>query len=387
MKCASALATAPDSSRAFREALAKLEQDLAGGPADLAVAFVSPHHADRLNELASQLMQSGIARHVIGCGAESVVADGREIENEPAVALWAIRRPGLNVQPIRLEDPSSGLGELAAPPEVPQHGDGRVLVVLGDPFTFPTDDWLAAINSETPGLRLVGGMASAADRPGANRLVLDSATFDDGGVAVLIDGPIRVDTVVSQGCRPIGRAMLITKADNNLIRELGRRPAVEVFRELYESLPPDEKRLVQQGLHIGRVTNEYREKFGRGDFLVRNVLGVDDSGALFITDRVRVGQTVQFHVRDAASADEDLRELLRQPGPDAHAAGALLFTCNGRGTRLFPGPDHDAAMLRKRIGEIPTAGFFAMGELGPIGGQNFMHGYTASIALFREAEE
>ncbi len=174
-----------------------------------------------------------------------------------------------------------------------------------------------------------------------------------------------------------------------MIRDLGRRPALEVLREIFEELPPDDQERVQSGLHIGRVINEYQETFRRGDFLVRNVMGADDDGGIAITDVVRVGQTIQFHVRDAETADEDLRRLVEtelQDRPAARAGGALLFSCNGRGTRLFDEPDHDVGVLRELLGPIPVAGFFAMGELGPVGGQNFVHGYTASVILFEQAE-
>ena len=181
--------------------------------------------------------------------------------------------------------------------------------------------------------------------------------------------------------------MIVTRAENNVIRELGRRPALESLRDIFQELSDDDQRRIQDGLHIGRVINEYRGDFQRGDFLVRNVIGVDrDSGALGITDRVRVGQTVQFHVRDAATADEDLRALLRldRGANPRRPAAALVFSCNGRGTRLFPGPDHDARTVRAEAGDVPLAGFFAQGELGPVGGQNFIHGFTASVALFEE---
>ena len=202
-----------------------------------------------------------------------------------------------------------------------------------------------------------------------------------------ISGGVVVRTLVSQGCRPIGRPIIVTRADRNLIRELGRRPSLEVLRELFEELPTEDQERVESGLHIGRVINEYQDTFGRGDFLVRNVMGADDTGGIAINDMVRVGQTVQFHVRDAETADEDLRSMVegeRLDRPATRVAGALLFSCNGRGTRLFPGPDHDVGVLRERYGPVPVAGFFAMGEIGPIGGQNFVHGYTASIVLFEE---
>jgi hypothetical protein len=191
----------------------------------------------------------------------------------------------------------------------------RAMLLLGDPFSFPADQWLKRINAGSPGLRVIGGMASAGQAAGRNRLALDGQVFDDGAVAIVLDGPVRVRTVVSQGCRPIGRPMLVTKADRNLIKELGRRPAMEVLRETFDALSEDDQERVRQGLHIGRVINEYQESFHRGDFLVRNVMGADEEGSIAINDLIRVGQTVQFHVRDADSADEDLQSLLEGPPP------------------------------------------------------------------------
>ena len=207
---------------------------------------------------------------------------------------------------------------------------------------------------------------------------------------MVLGGLVALHPLVSQGCRPIGRPLIVTLAEQNVIRELGRRPALEVLRDVFETLPMDDQHRVQGGLHIGRVINEYQESFDRGDFLVRNVIGADDAGGIAITDVVRVGQTVQFHVRDAETADEDLRLLMeteRLDRPRARIAGALLFSCNGRGTRLFPDPHHDVTAIHDRYGPIPVAGFFAMGELGPVGGQNFVHGYTASVVLFEATSD
>jgi small ligand-binding sensory domain FIST len=208
-----------------------------------------------------------------------------------------------------------------------------------------------------------------------------------GAVGVLLQGELGIRSIVSQGCRPIGRHMVVTRAQDNVILELGGRPPLAQLQQLWQELTPEEQQLLQRGLHVGRVINEYQGEFQRGDFLVRNVLGLDrDNGSLAITDWIRVGQTVQFHVRDSQTADEDLHALLqidlsaheRQPG------GALIFSCNGRGSRLFPAPHHDARAIRTEAGPIPLAGFFAAGELGPIGGQNFIHGFTASVVLFED---
>jgi small ligand-binding sensory domain FIST len=259
------------------------------------------------------------------------------------------------------------------------------VLLLGDPFSFPTDTFLARMNEDAAGVPVLGGMASGIRGTGQCRLVQGPEVQQRGAVGVLLEGEIGLRWIVSQGCRPIGRPMVITSAEENVILGLGGQTPFEQLRQLWASLDPREQELFQGGLHIGRVLNEYQAEFQRGDFLIRNVAGLErQSGALIITDHVRVGQTVQFQVRDADSADEDLRALL-QLDMNAHEqrpAGALVFSCNGRGSRLFGRPDHDAGAVRQEAGPIPLAGFFAMGELGPVGGQNFIHGFTASVALF-----
>jgi len=382
MTCASALSTDRDAASAVTDVVDRVGLAFASGPADLAVVFATSHHAETLGRVAQEIRRRGLARHTLGCSAESVIGEDREVEAEPALSLWAIRLPGVELTPRRLTFDGTGL-----------HGwDGvgsdSALILLGDPFSFPADQFLKTVNAEAPGFRVVGGMASAGATPGRNRLVLDDQVHDAGAVAIGLGGPVGVRTVVSQGCRPIGRAMVVTRAESNVLRELGGRPAMEVLREVFDALDGDDQERVQQGLHIGRVINEYQPTFGRGDFLVRNVLGADDAGGIAVSDVIRVGQTVQFHVRDADSADDDLRTLLggeRSARPGSHVRGALVFSCNGRGTRLFGGPNHDVATLHEQVGPVPAAGFFAMGELGPVGGQNFVHGFTASVALFEDA--
>jgi small ligand-binding sensory domain FIST len=382
MKCASALSTTRSTEFALNDVIDRTVSTLGGQPADLAVVFASAHHAGAFDRLASELARRRVARHVLGCTGESIVGEDREVEDEPALALWTITLPGIDVRPVRLtfdEEGVSGWSEGALDPE------RRSVLLLGDPFSFPTDEFLKALHAESPRLRVMGGMASAGRSPGENRLILDGEVFDDGAVAVVLDGPLKLRSVVSQGCRPIGRSMIVTRAERNIIRELGRRPVLEVLREVFDSLSAEDQDRARNGLHLGRVINEYQERFDRGDFLVRNVLGTDDAGGLAITDVVKVGQTVQFHIRDSETADEDLRGLLaneQSAREDGRVAGALLFSCNGRGTRLFPEPNHDVGVIHAQLGPVPVAGFFAMGELGPVGGQNFVHGYTASIVLF-----
>jgi small ligand-binding sensory domain FIST len=385
MRCAVALSTIQNSEAALREVVDRLAEKFAGMTADLAVVFASMHHAEILGKVGSELTARGLGRHVIGCTGETIIGEAREVEGEPALSAWAIRLPEAELKPIRIDEGVDGLDALSGFTAGPDS-----ILLLGDPFSFTPDPWLQKLNALAPGLRVMGGMASGSHSPKQNRLLLDGQVFDDGAVGVAIGGKIEVRTLVSQGCRPIGRPMIVTRAERNMIRELGRRPCLEVLREVFEELPEDDQERVQTGLHIGRVINEYQETFRRGDFLVRNVMGADDTGGIAITDLVRVGQTVQFHVRDAETADEDLKSLIdteRLDHSEAKVAGALLFSCNGRGTRLFEDPDHDVGVIRERFGPIPVAGFFAMGEIGPIGGQNFVHGYTASVVLFEESAQ
>jgi small ligand-binding sensory domain FIST len=385
MRCISVLSTARTTNAAFHQVVEKLDARPAPRHADLTMIFSSTHHAKSLGRIASAFLEESRTRHVLGCTGESIVGEDLEVEDGPALAVWSVSLPGVEIQPVRLEEPGETPSELKLALENP---DQALMLLMGDPFSFRADQFLNQINKDIRGLRVVGGMASGSQAPGGNQLVLDGGAFEDGAVALLLRGRISVRTVVSQGCRPIGRPMIVTKAEQNIIREVGRRPTLEVLRDMFQELSSEDQRKVQDGLHIGRVINEYQESFDRGDFLVRNVSGADDSGAIQITDVIRVGQTVQFHVRDAETADEDLRvHLLRARDSAAGSgspAGALLFSCNGRGTRLFDRPNHDVSLIHEILGPIPVAGFFAMGEIGPIGGQNFVHGFTASIVLFEQ---
>jgi len=380
---ASALSTLPDAGAAAGEAC---ERALAGfdGTPDLAFLFFSAHHVAAAEQIAAQVCDAIGTDNLLGCSGESIVGVGQEVEMEPALSLWLARLPGTSAWPMRLEyQRAVNEGAFIGWPEALPNdwSDHSALLVLGDPFSFPADLLLELVNDEHPGVPVIGGMASAGQTPGCNRLLLGRAAVDQGAVAVLLQG-VRIATVVSQGCRPIGEHYVITKAERNVIHELGGVPAYHRLEELFQTLSTREQRMVQQGLHVGRVVNEYQEQFEQGDFLIRNVVGVDpEAGAIAIGDYARPGQTVQFHIRDADTADAELRQLLSRVEPPA--AAALLFTCNGRGTRLFTQPHHDAAAIQSAAGPIPLAGLFAAGELGPVGGKNFMHGFTASIALFQ----
>ena len=376
-----------DTVEAIAEACSSAMEQLGGAP-DLAIVFLSADHSSNDVDIAGELHARLGTQHIIGCSGESIVATGKEVEGASAVSLWLARLPGVTATTMHLSfvrAPEGG--SLVGWPHslTDAWPADAVMLALGDPYSFPAELLLQLVNDEHPGVPVVGGMASAASSPGENLLICGEKSFHEGAVAVLLHGPIRVRTLVSQGCRPIGEPFVITKADRNVILQLGGMPAYQRLIEVYQTLATSEQDMVRRGLHVGRVVTEYQDKFEQGDFLVRNVVGVEEeTGGIAIGDYVRVGQTVQFHVRDADTADAELRQLLALAKHDSanHWAGGLLFTCNGRGTRLFSEPHHDAAAIRDAFGDIPVAGFFAAGELGPVGGHNFIHGFTASLALF-----
>jgi small ligand-binding sensory domain FIST len=396
MRCGCGVSTQPQLDAAIREAVAAARADLGGEPvgsdsaqvADLGIVFVSAAYGPGIRPMMEHLADLVPAAHVLGTTAEGVLAGDREYETGPAVTVWLARLPGAWLKCVSLEYTQTPDGGMFAgwPAELAAHMPANAsLILLADPFSFPVDSLIRRLDEEHPGMPIVGGMASGGTKPGSNTLAIGSRTYDSGAVGFLIGGGVRVRPVVSQGCRPIGRPLVITKSQENLIVELGGVPALQRLREMYGDLDDADRELVRSSLHVGRAASEYLDTFRRGDFLVRNVLGADpDSGVIAVGDLVRTGQTVQFHVRDAASADEDLRELLCGSPTDAEPAGALVFTCNGRGSRLFAEPSHDAKCLQRCLGPLPAAGFFAQGEIGPIGSRTFLHGFTASIALFEQ---
>ena len=362
-----------------------------GGKIDAVYAFFTSHHRDSAEDILERLWLELDPQALIGCSAEGVIGGDREIERQPGIAVLAAQLPDVRLHPFHLSGRTEWHDVLSDPAELTDRlGLGpqtRALIMFGDPFTTPTDQLLAAIDQAAPGVPVVGGMASGAQRPGNNVLLRNDQTFSDGIVGMALGGPLRVQTVVSQGCRPIGSPLVITRSRENVIEQLGGKPAMQALQEVVESVSDRERQLLEDGLLIGRAISEYRERFGRGDFLVRNLIGADrQSGALAVADYVKTGQTVQFHVRDAQTADEDLSLMLEAPKAEGPPAGGLLFSCNGRGTRMFPEACHDIAAVRRAFPAAPFAGFFAAGELGPVGGRNFIHGHTASLALFRPQE-
>jgi small ligand-binding sensory domain FIST len=355
---------------------------LGGAGVDLAFVFLSPAHLVEAEAAAEAVREELAPRHLLGCVAEGVVGRVRELEEGPAVAVWAGALPGAEIECFHAAAVQRDEGIVVA--DFPELDDPGLVALLVDPFTFPAGPFLTRLNEAHEQIPLVGGIAAGGGRPGAQALILDGAVHAEGAVGVVVSG-LPVLTVVSQGCRPIGREAVITRCEGNVVYELAGKPALERLRTEIATLSSEEQALAARGLLAGLVIDENRPEYDTGDFLMRGLLGADEaSGALALGDIARVGQTLRFFVRDAASADADLREALGDALRRARPAGALLFTCNGRGTNMFPQPDHDARVVAEALGTQALAGFFCGGEIGPVGGKAFLHGFTATLAVFLE---
>ena len=351
----------------------------------VALLFVSGPHVAAFDDIAAAVRRTLGPEVMAGTSAVSVIGGPTEVEDTAAVSLWAAGLEGAGpALPVRLEAVTTPDGaELVGMPAEASRPD-RTLILMADPYTFPADDLLDHAAERYPGLRIVGGLASAGG-PGSNRLALDGDVCADGAVGVLLPVGAGCRFVVSQGCRPVGAPYTVTASEGNVVGEMGGRPALTRLVDLVRAADPGERDLLSRGLHIGMVIDEHKDSFGPNDFLIRSVLGADRStGAVAIGAAVPVGSTLQYHVRDRDTADADLRAMLAGA---AGAAGALVFTCNGRGVNLFGEPHHDAALVHEATGGGAVAGMFCAGEMGPVGGRNHVHGFTASVLLFDSGEE
>ncbi|MBS0152211.1 MAG: FIST C-terminal domain-containing protein [Nitrospira sp.] len=388
MQFAVALSRQVDTDAAALEVAAGIRARVAGAPIDFACVFFSAHHAEGLDRLATVLTGTLRPKLLLGCSGEGVIAGAEELETTPAITVWAAVLPDVDLRPVHSSfSPTQDQFHLTGWPD-PGIDDGTFLL-LADPFTTPIQDILGILDDRYPGAKAIGGLAGGGQEVGMNRLVLNDQVFDGGLVGVRLSGALDIRPVISQGCRVIGERFVVTKAERNLIHELGGEPALDRLQAAFDSLPEDAKLKANRALHLGIVIDEQRNRFERGDFLIRNLLGADrTTGAVAVGDIVQEGQTVQFQLRDAASASDEFNSLLEAD----HARhrhpplGALMFSCCGRGQGLFGTPNHDAGTASARLGSIPLAGFFAQGEIGPVGGRNFLHGYTASLALFAERD-
>ncbi|TDD84893.1 histidine kinase [Actinomadura darangshiensis] len=383
------LALGPDLSSAAAAAVEQALAPLSAAP-DLVCVFVTGDDPDEVEEAAVAAEQAAGPALLLGCSASGVIGAGRGVEERGAVSAWAAVLPGARLDAFRLET-LKGDDRLIVVGMPEGQVDDVVGVLLADPYSFPVDAFVERSDDALPGLPLVGGLAEGSGLGetghGEVRLFVGGEVYRDGAVGVVIGGDVAAATVVSQGARPIGPDMVVTKAEENVLYELAGAPALEKLEQIVVELPEEEQELAGRGLLIGVAMDEYADVHEHGDFLVRGVVGADtDTGAIAIGDVVDVGRTVRFQVRDAGAAEEDLAALLERFDL-APVEGALLFSCNGRGQAMFPDSDHDAKVLDRAFGPAGVGGFFAAGEIGPVAGRNHVHGFTASILAFGRAED
>ena len=373
MKWSSAVSSAARLDEAIAETASRVRRELGDTAPDLAVVFASPHHGDAYDAVPELVRAALEPKTLIGCSAGGVIGGGHEIEGDAGFSLTAASLPRVGITPFHTTEP--------VPPTVPADPPPQ-LVVFPEPFSFDAETFLHLVDHRLPGSTVVGGVASGARERGRNALFLDDVVHRDGLVGVALDGDVVIDTVVAQGCRPIGEPMFVTRCERNFIYEVDGRSPAAVLSDLHRRASARDKELFRSSLFLGIVMREQQQEYGQGDFLVRNVLGLDGkTGAVAIGALVRTGMVVQFHLRDARTSAEDLDQLLgRYRGTPA---GSLLFSCLGRGMHLYGRPDHDTDLARRHFGDVPLGGFFCNGEIGPVQGTTFLHGYTSAFGLFR----
>jgi small ligand-binding sensory domain FIST len=377
------LSTGPDPRLAAIEAGQEAHAALRGARADVVCVFASGTHLAAPEATLEGVHEALAPPVLVGCGAGGVVGDGREVERGTAVAVWAAALGEGRADAFHL-DVTQGPDAIAVG-GLPELDDTTAVVLLPDPYSFPTDLVLGELARRAPGVPVLGGIASARTLDGNAALFLGDRLCGDGAVGLAFAG-VEVMPCVSQGAAPVGPELTVTAAEGHVIRELAGRRALDTLREAIESLDPDQQALVASGLLLGIVIDGGKPEYQQGDFLVRGVIGADpEAGTLTVGARVHEGTVVRLHARDAVSADRDLRAALglrREALGGGMPAGALVFTCNGRGEAMFGMPDHDAITLDEELAGAPAAGFFAAGEIGPVGGDPFLHGFTATVAVF-----
>lgn len=397
MKWASTLQTSNSFEKSFLAAVADIKAQLGANQADLGLLFVSGQHQKEIAGLWPTLKNELPFKSLIGCTAGGVIGGGHEEEAHPAVSLTAAILPKVKIIPFHFHQenlPDGDNGPQVWRELVKSETDSNPqFILLADPFSLDSDALVAGLDFAFPNSVKVGGLASGGASPNENFLFINDRVYHKGVVGVALSGDITVEVIVAQGCRPIGEPLTITDCERNVLKAVNNQPPLEYLQELYETLPKRDRDLLQQSLFLGVVMDAFNAQPKQGDFLIRNIVGLDDkSGFLAIGTLLRNGQTVQFHLRDSVTSHDDLKLLLMKSSAaslkeaiegKASKAGAMLFSCLGRGHRLYGKPDHDTNLVSAICGNIPVGGFFCNGEIGPVGGKTFLHGYTSSIAVFR----
>ncbi len=391
MKWASAVSEQPVLDDAIAECAVAIKASVEDEPLDLAITFISPHYEDSYERVTELMAEKLGAKHVFGCSGGGVIGNGFEIEQRAGVSITAAILPNVDIKPFhlqvhRLPDMDAGPDKWETLIGVTADRDPH-FVMLADPYSFPVQDLLMGMDYAFPKAAKIGGLASGASQQGGNALFLDEQVLRSGVIGLALDGNIVVDTVVAQGCRPIGQPMRISKSERNMLLELEGKPPMQILRSMFEELPERDRELLGHSLFLGVVMDELIENPVQGDFLIRNVVGMDQkTGGLAIGDMLNEGQLVQFHLRDAETSTDDLKAVLSRyadQNRENDIPGALLFSCLGRGQYLYGRANHDTDLFREKLGAVPLGGFFCNGEIGPVSGTTFLHGYTSSFGLFR----
>lgn len=390
LPAAAGMLRGPYDEAALRDRLDQARAGLPGGRADLALVFLTAPLVPHAAEILEVVQVHGHARCLAGCGGTGVMCQAEEVEDGPALAFSLLQLPGAEVTPLHFTsadvEEANGPGWWHAQTGVDVDAC-RGWLVFADPFTLDAEVWLRQWNEAYPGVPTVGGLAGEGPQANHSHVFLNQEVHTDGGVALGLTGAVGLEAIVSQGCRPIGRPWTVTAAERNLIQRIGNLPALTVLQDTFEGLPAADKARAGGNIFVGLAMNEYQDEHGRGDFLVRNLLAADPrSGVVAVGTRVRVGQTLQFQFRDGATADQDMSEVLagvRRRVGRRKVGAACVCSCAGRGSNLFGQPHHDARRIEEGFdSDLPLAGFFCNGEIGPVGGRNYLHGYTVAAALF-----
>ncbi len=391
MKWASHISTKSSLEECIEESVSAVQEQLAGEESHLTAIFVSPHFRESYEEVPGMIRARMNPGTLFGCSGGGIIGGGKEVEQSQAFSMTCAALPGVDIQPIytdtlTLPDQDTGPSVWREWMGVDAENEPS-FVFLADPFSFRGEEFLAGVDFAYPKSKKVGGLASGAQGQGGNALYLDDKIYSSGLVGIALTGNIELDTIVAQGCRPIGKPMKITKCEHTMLAELDDRPTMEMLQEIYESLDENDRALLQTSLFLGIEMDPFKEDPKQGDFLIRNLMGADrESGGIAIGAVLREGQLVQFHLRDKVMSAEDLDLMLtryRSAGQSENARGALLFSCLGRGQYLYGKPNHDSEMFRDKLGDIPLGGFFCNGEIGPVGNTTFLHGYTSSFGIFK----
>jgi small ligand-binding sensory domain FIST len=378
------LAADADLARAAEQAARRALASLGSRRPDLALVFICGPDPGAVAEAAERAVLETGAPSSLGGTSTGVFAGGAAVELDAAVAVWCAVLPEVRLRGFHLEamPAAAGMAVVGLPEPAP---DDAVALLFADPWSFPVDGFIEQSNVTTS-LPFVGGLASGLGGRGATRLLLDGRVLDRGAVGAVLSGPVGARPLLSHGCRPVGPNMTVTAADGNVILGLAGVPALQKLESIIAGLGGDDQAAVSTGLQLGVAMDEYAHEHDRGDFLIRGIAGIDQRrGGIVVGDLVDVGRTVRFQLRDANTADSDLRDTLkhfRDRSRIDNVESVLLFSCNGRGRSMFATADHDPVVVRDVLGTEQVAGFFAAGEIGPVGGHNHVHGLTASMLVF-----